>query len=246
MNESRVDLAVEAPMVPKKDTLLQIANLDSGEMLDFTAAKPLLTSIQPEAGHSNEETLHMPTPAAATLLPPPSAAFVPPFDEFPPLERGITLKLRDAFEKAMPNPRPAVAGPRKKTEGPAYRNSLIAGSPSTAGERPSTNLIDPRQPKGHEEASGNSSKPKTMADLLRGKSDLTGPQVFEPEKIQNIGKATLSIGIPAIYFSGVEIQKLVGHAIVVDLGNTLRGRLVGQLGSLTGPFLSLTDVWFVC
>ncbi|XP_041995766.1 uncharacterized protein LOC121745893 [Salvia splendens] len=56
-----------------------------------------------------------------------------------------------------------------------------------------------------------------MADLIKGAPDPNGPQVFVADKIQTIGLASVSNGIPSIYFSGLEIRKLaenVGHAIV--------------------------------
>ncbi|XP_042056295.1 uncharacterized protein LOC121800869 [Salvia splendens] len=60
--------------------------------------------------------------------------------------------------------------------------------------------------------------------MVRGKPSNEGPQVFIPEKIQNIGYATTSNSIPAIYFSGAETQKLatsLGHAIVGKFSHSI-------------------------
>ncbi|XP_042009085.1 uncharacterized protein LOC121757635 [Salvia splendens] len=63
-----------------------------------------------------------------------------------------------------------------------------------------------------------------MADLLKGSNDPKGPQAFEPEKLNNIGFASVSNGIPTIYFSGAETQKLaesMGHAIVGKFSHSI-------------------------
>lgn len=59
MDESRVVLAIEAPILPKKDSLLQLANFDSAETLDATIAQPLLISNQPENEYMAVEYPHM-------------------------------------------------------------------------------------------------------------------------------------------------------------------------------------------
>ncbi|XP_042045665.1 uncharacterized protein LOC121791916 [Salvia splendens] len=67
-----------------------------------------------------------------------------------------------------------------------------------------------------------------MADLLRGTPNTEGPQVFVPETIPNIGFASTSNGIPSIYFSGAEIQKLatnLGHAIVGKFSHSIPSSL---------------------
>ncbi|XP_042009095.1 uncharacterized protein LOC121757645 [Salvia splendens] len=64
----------------------------------------------------------------------------------------------------------------------------------------------------------------SMADMVRGSPNSEGLQAFLPENIQNIRVATTSNGIPAIYFSGAEIQKLatnLGHAIVGKFSHSI-------------------------
>ncbi|XP_042016200.1 uncharacterized protein LOC121764210 [Salvia splendens] len=78
--------------------------------------------------------------------------------------------------------------------------------------------------RGHDSAEKNGTKPKSMADMVWEAPKLDGPQVFKPESIQKIGYATTSIGVPAIYFSGAEIQKLatsLGHAIVGKFSHSI-------------------------
>lgn len=74
------------------------------------------------------------------------------------------------------------------------------------GVGPSPNAAGANQPNNTEANGGSTYKPKTMADVLRASQAPNGPHVFVLEKLNNIGYATTSNGMPAIYFSGSEFR----------------------------------------
>ena len=274
---SHGDIAVTTPIQPKYDTILQLASLTSAESLDTFVAQPLLAGSPPEVGHLAVVLHGNHPPPAETAMPPHSASYVLPLDEFPPLGKGRTLKIRDSFETSAVKHGKGSAWPRltggtqepRDTTPPVYNledtpafgagASAVSADPNIAGDhnpeprttnesrtkvdplgKPTSMLIDgmpsvardginkasnnPNGTGGTAENMGHAGKPRSMADVLRESPNPNGPQVFVPEKIQNIGFASLSNGIPAIYFSGSEIQKLadnVGHAIVGKFSHSI-------------------------
>ena len=131
--------------------------------------------------------------------------YVAPFDQFPPLERGRTRKIRDALKKGTTDIALASAWLRRHETweaAPEQRNQARnrggVAEPVIGGT-----LLTASSPAGQPEPSV-ATKPKTMAYLVREKIEIEGPQAFEPDKIRNIGSVSLHNGITAIYFSGEE------------------------------------------
>ena len=275
--ESHGVLAVANSMQPKIDTILQLASLTSPDLLDTAAAQPLLAGGPPERDHLAVVLRENPPPPTPIPMPTPLATFIPSLEEFPPLGKGRTLKIRDSFEMgavqrgkdsvwprrlegaqepmdstAMPNPLvktpligegvspgpvvfnldggvnglPRITGiPTNKGDPNGQPTNMVNdGIPSVSKARTNMSANNSNGAGGAAEVEGDAGKPRTMADVIQERPDPNGPQVFVPEKIQNIGYASLSNGIPSIYFSGAEIQKLadnVGYAIVGKFSHSI-------------------------
>ncbi|XP_042038352.1 uncharacterized protein LOC121784256 [Salvia splendens] len=106
-------------------------------------------------------------------------------------------------------------GSRPRNDGGTKADNGVPPKVGEGGPLPSANIpLAGRQ----------SNQTKSMADMVRETPNPEGPQAFVPENIQSMGYATTSNKIPAIYFSGAEIQKLatsLGHAIVGKFSHSI-------------------------
>ncbi|XP_042044112.1 uncharacterized protein LOC121789818 [Salvia splendens] len=120
------------------------------------------------------------------------------------------------MEMGAPRPPDEAMNEKDPTKGPHIETNLGAKSKDNPTHNP---LGDDTEPNVR-----NPNKKKSMADMVRGASSIEDPQVFVPENIQNIGFASTANGIPSIYFSGSEIQRLassLGHAIVGKFSHSI-------------------------
>lgn len=191
-------------------------------MLDSISSQPLLTchhfgSVNPKRSQPPSQS-HPPNPIL-WKVPPPNPEY------FALLEKGHTKKLRDSFEKGttIPPPTAATAWPSQGTDGQETTKPEEPNYPMKEVVAPSSDTLTSatRPPEAKENPSG---KPKTLAQIVSDTPDPRGPQVFDPEKISDIGYATLSNGISALYFSAAETKKLednMGLAIVGKFSHSI-------------------------
>lgn len=143
---------------------------------------------------------------------------------FSPLERGRTRKLCDNFEKGSTSNSTSSWARKKQTEGTSpIVASRLGGEDIATHPCSDTPLQNDRPPTGPPNAQPNG-RHKTMAEMVREQAKANGPQPFEPEKIDNIGFASLNDGIPSIYLSRAETKKIADsmeHAIVGKFSHSI-------------------------
>ncbi|XP_042034801.1 uncharacterized protein LOC121781156 [Salvia splendens] len=282
--DSRDALDLGGHVQSNPTNLLLVASLDLADTLDAMETQPLIDAGKVDIGRPAAEPNWIlrirndPSPIT------PSSAFKNYHEEFPPLEKGRTLKLRDSFESGRPRgsqPPPssqssqdvlqnagAMAHSQESPTNPAITPNVVEQeeiittttmegtmacqfkvNPSTAmnathnraekGVRPDPGV--PKQAGGAAVGTENTIAWRSMADMIKEVPDPNGPQVFAPDKLQTIGLAMVSNGIPAIYFLGVEIQKLaenMGHGIVDKFSLSIPS--VGQIQK------ALNNIKFQC